>query len=163
MRTTRATLVLLALGAAALAGCGFFKSEKSKVEDVVREGIKEKTGKTVEALDLQSQGGGQYKGTATLAGEVWDVTATSTSTEIRWEAQERLTPEKVKERTRESVTMTVASMMREKTGSEPENLTLTEQPDGQYKGTATIGGVRHDVTARVEGENVSCEWEPSKR
>lgn len=154
-RITRAILVLVALGAAGLAGCGFFKSEKGQVEDAVREGIKEKTGKTVDSLDVQAQGGGQYKGTATVAGEPWDVTATVSGRDIRWQAQERLTPEKVKK--------TSADVIREKTGSDPQNLVLTEQPDGQYRGTATIGGVRHDVIARTEGGSVVCEWVPSKR
>src|SRR5262245_17156428 len=81
------------------AGCGYFKSEKTKVEDVIRDGIKEKLGKTATSIDIRAEGSGKYVGTAVVEGETYDVTATASRSEIRWEARERISPAKIEQAT----------------------------------------------------------------
>jgi len=137
------------------AGCDLFKSEKKKVEEAVIDGLKEKTGKTPDSVQVQTSGGGNYTGTAALGADIWDVTATVSSTEIRWEAKERVTLEKVKQ--------TMKDVIRQESGKEAENIMLTEQGKDKYTGTATIGGQPHDVTATVVGINIQCEWRPRMR
>lgn len=147
----RAAVVLLMLTLTGAGGCGFFKKEKDKVADAVRDGIKEKTGKTPSKVDLKFENN-QYVGTADVDGEVWDVTATVKNNEIRWEAMERMTVPKVEK--------AAAQVLRENLKSEPENVSLKEASPGQYSGTFTLNGITFDLTAKVVGTDVLCEWKP---
>jgi hypothetical protein len=108
-----------------------------------------KTGKEPDAIDLQAEGGGRYKGTATFGQGIWDVTATTGRTEIEWEARKRITY-----MVGEVEGMATLAMAR-KVGV-PKKLTLTEQASGIYKGTALVSqGFKvelYDVTARIDGD-----------
>jgi len=128
-------------------------SEQSQVEQIVRDGIKEKTGRTAENLILRGQASGKYIGTASVGSDTWDVTATVEKNQIRWEALERTTTT--------TVERTARDLIRQQTGHEAQSLTLTQQPGGKYKGTAVVNGVRHNVTATVVGRNIECVWEPA--
>jgi hypothetical protein len=63
--------------------------EVTRVENVVRDGLKEKTGRVPDKVSLREQGG-KYTGTASFGAETWDVTATVGSSEVKWEARERV-------------------------------------------------------------------------
>ena len=137
------------------AGCGYFKSEKTKVEDVVRDGLKDKVGKVPESLDIRSEGSGKYVGTAVVDGNTWDVTATASSSEIRWEARERVTPARIEKATRDIV--------RQETGTEPQDVKVDNQAGDIFKGTFTLKGQKYTFTTKVVGTNVESEWEPVRK
>jgi hypothetical protein len=146
------TILSVFLGAAG--GCIFVKSEKKQVENAIRDGIKEQLGKTVDSLDIRSEAGGKYVGTAQVEGETWDVTATVDNGMIRWETREQLNPSKIEKKTREVV--------QQKTGFAPENITVTPQGNDKFTGTFTLQNQKCNFTFTAKGRTFECLWEPAK-
>jgi len=127
-----------------------FKSQKTQVEEAVRDGLKDKLGSFPEQLTLNDQGGGRFKGTAIVNGKTLDVTASLRKTSLWFEYQERITTARMEE--------FVADSIRKQAGQAPTKVTLTDQGGGKYSGTAELGGEKLLVSATVEGPNLSCEW-----
>lgn len=124
-------------------------SEQSVVEQVIRDGIKGQKGFEPTSLSLQGQNG-SYAGTVLIGTETWDVTAKVVGNDVEWKAQPRMT--------RSVVERTASDIIRKHTRKNVQKMSLTEQPDGTYQGTATINGVLHWVHATPSGQNVECQW-----
>jgi hypothetical protein len=152
MSAIRVGGMVLVVALAFAAGCGFFKPEKAKIEDALREGIKEKTGKTADSFDIHLESNGNYVGTAQIEGDPWDVKATIEGSAIRWEAMERLTMPKVEKATKK--------LLLEQLHTEPENLTISEQGPGKFAGTFSLNQLLYQYTATVMGVNVQVLYAP---
>jgi hypothetical protein len=162
----------LVLAVALASGC---KSEKkAQAEEIIRQGIKEKTGKTVDSVDIRPEGNGNYAGTAQVEGEPWDVKVIKETDGLRWEAVERMTRSKVEKITKKLIV--------EKLGSAAEDFKIIEQEPGKFAGTFTVniqvedlkmedalGRKKHEKVFRVQsykytstvvGVNVQSFFEP---
>jgi hypothetical protein len=147
---------------------------KVDVEKVIREGLKEKTGRVPDTISVQPEGDGKYSGTALFGVEMWDVSATVTKSGIEWKGRSRNPAAMIEG---EVVEKEVRRQMRERTGQDVRSLTLTKQADGLYKGSGVLNGVRQNITVKVvntsvevvpgqpklPGQQIECEWEPAEK
>jgi hypothetical protein len=133
-------------------GCDVFKSEKRKVEEVLRDGIKEKLGKTVDSIDIRPEGGGKYVGTAQVEGEPFDVTATVEGNAIRWEAREQFTPPKVEKASRQ--------VIQQHLPGELQDFKIAQESKDKYTGSFSYLGRPYKFTSTIVGNSVQCAFQP---
>lgn len=115
--------------------------------------MKTSLGVDIAAVDLQKQPNGGYTGTATAAnGDVYDVTVEPPKGgKSEWKA----TP------TIPIIERMVRQSMDSQLPSKVKTMSLTKQGTDQYSGTAVLeNGVRMKVTARMDGKNLSSNWQP---
>jgi hypothetical protein len=147
---SRCLLVLTALSVCLLSGCG---PSKGQVETEVKKGMEEKLGKKVSSLSLSENGKDAYSGNATLDnGDTYDLTVTVSGRTIEWKAlPSKATLEKQARGLLESNIP----------GAKVTDLSLEKQPDGNYKGHATMTtGMRLALSGTWEGANFKLEWKP---
>jgi hypothetical protein len=132
--------------AVTISGCG---PSQSEVERVVKSGIEEKMHIKVKSLTLTKGEGGKYTGSAeSTAGEKYDVTATVSGTQVKWEAQT----------SQADLEKKIREHMETELGSKVKSLSLTRQPGGGYTGTAEVTtGQKYDVTVKNVGGRFQLE------
>jgi hypothetical protein len=133
----------------ALMGFGayiMFRGTAGKLEPIVRNGLKERTGRDVKSVDLKQVRGSTYEGTALFAnGELWDIHATVNGDQIVWRAAP---PQAVMEQR-------IREMFTRQLKLEPKSVTISKGRNGMYSGTAeAVTGQRFKVVEREDGDGM---------